>query len=79
VFPNPTTGKIQVQFYAERKTTCAMKVTDLLGNILIAEDIVTETGTNTRLLDLSSAARGMYFIRLESEKGDRQVLKIILD
>jgi hypothetical protein len=79
VYPNPTNGKITLSFNSDRKTKLALNVVDLLGKTLISDEIETVEGLNTKNLDLSRFAEGMYFIFIVNEGREVQALRIAVE
>ena len=64
VFPNPTTGKVTIDFKKEM-ANASIKVTDAAGKTLYAQkDIKVQAGT--KAIDLSANPQGIYFINIES-------------
>jgi PKD repeat protein len=67
IYPNPTTGIVNIEFVNISEDT-KVKLYNVLGEI-IAEKIVVKTDRKTTMkVDLSSFAKGIYFVELESEK-----------
>jgi len=75
IYPNPTTGAVEVRF---NKITGAVKISvvNTLNRIVYTETIEDING-NSLYLDLSSIAKGIYFIRLKTDK-EEKALKVIL-
>jgi hypothetical protein len=66
LFPNPTTGVITIT--GPKGTTT---VYDILGQVVLT--------TNTNSLDISQATNGIYFLRVQDDKGRVFVGKIVKD
>ena len=64
LYPNPTTGILTIE---GAKGTVA--VYDIYGKLILSEK------TNT--LDISQAARGIYFVRVLDEQGKVYVAKVL--
>ena len=79
VFPNPTSGKIIVQFYTNAKEKYVLNVIDLLGNLIMRMEKESVEGENFQELDLSNAARGMYFISVEKNGEEKIVKKVSVE
>jgi hypothetical protein len=58
VYPNPTTGNLQIQTSMQIKN---IEITDITGRLLYT--------TSVKTIDCSNFARGVYFIRATTEKG----------
>lgn len=64
VFPNPTTGKLTIDFKKEM-TNASIHISDAAGKTLFSEqDIKVQAGPKT--IDLSAYPQGIYFINIES-------------
>ncbi len=73
VYPVPTTGKLEVSL-SDKSAKSIVRVFDMIGN-LMQEEIVQNAAKTT--LDLSSLSNGIYFVKVENEKGTN-TQKIIL-
>jgi len=79
-FPNPTSGKLKVTFSSEIKSKFTLKVTDMLGNVVLRDQISAVSGENTKDLDLSNLAKGMYYLSMEKEDVNVQsILPIVVE
>jgi 3',5'-cyclic AMP phosphodiesterase CpdA len=61
VFPNPAIDNITI----EAPPKCKIEILNIAGQLMT----VTETAGNTTGIDISSFAKGFYFIKVQSEKG----------
>ena len=66
VYPNPTTGKINVRVANLSQGNVVITVISATGQLIINEQFGFEGSEMTRNLDLSHAAMGIYFVRLQS-------------
>ncbi len=66
VFPNPTSDKIMVSFYTETNTKWIVKVSDLLGKVVILDEIISSKGFNSKKLEFGSLPKGIYLLYLQS-------------
>lgn len=79
MFPNPTSGTVALQFSAENSNEVyELNIFDLSGKMVYRERITAVAGTVQKQLDLSALAKGVYTLRLNSEKGFG-VKKLILN
>ena len=79
-YPNPTSGKHKVKFNSEIKSKFNLKVSDMLGKAMIMDIIYTVEGENTKDLDMTNLAKGMYFLTMETEDSNVQtVIPIIIE
>ena len=63
-YPNPTSGKVSVVFSSKNNEKVVIKLTDLLGNVLQMEEVVSVEGLNTNELDMSTLPKGIYILNL---------------
>jgi hypothetical protein len=77
VFPNPATEMVQVVFYNNESSAYQVLLTDILGNQVLHSEGTAVEGINSTTLDLSTLARGIYFISLISGEGTNQVKLLI--
>ncbi len=76
-YPNPTTGRTTISFTTEEKAKYTVRVTDLLGNVVMNEVVNAEAGINMKELNLSSVAKGLYLINLQSENGVQTIRLVV--
>ncbi|TAH41094.1 MAG: T9SS type A sorting domain-containing protein [Bacteroidetes bacterium] len=67
VFPNPSTGKFEISL-DKANTVLSLRVFDLLGKEVFS-DFTTKESAHRHSLDLSSATKGSYFLRLQFQDG----------
>lgn len=67
VYPNPTSGKININAEAGQKVA----VINALGQVLISQDIDNDNVT----IDLSALGNGIYLVKIFTEKGN--IVKMI--
>ena len=74
IYPNPNTGSFTIKLTGEQDQKTINKITiyDAMGNIIQKTELLNEAIT----IDISSQAKGMYFIKIENEQGIK-VEKII--
>ncbi|HVX25712.1 MAG TPA: choice-of-anchor tandem repeat GloVer-containing protein [Parafilimonas sp.] len=77
VTPNPTTGNATLHFTSDGLLKYTINIVDVTGKILLMYDVNAVHGDNSRKLDLSKFAKGMYYIQLKSEN-DTKVFKVVL-
>jgi len=71
IFPNPSSGEFSIKFNSDSKAQFKIKVSNILGRILMDEEWVVNHGMNLKSLDLTSIGKGVYFISLIGENGGR--------
>jgi hypothetical protein len=73
VFPNPTNGKITIQFAEDLPEVCSLDIYNVLG-----EKIYSTTTKHSTEVDLSNSANGVYLLRI-SGSNVASVKKIVLN
>ncbi|MBK6400044.1 MAG: T9SS type A sorting domain-containing protein [Bacteroidetes bacterium] len=78
-YPNPTTGKLTLSFDSESNTDCMIEIEDLVGKIMLIENVKLETGNNLHELDLSTFAKGMYFLSVKSDGVEVKTIRLVIE
>jgi hypothetical protein len=78
-YPNPTSGKLNVTFNATSKEKYTLKITDMIGNILVSQANTATEGDNLQELDLSKVAKGMYLLSIQREGAETQTMRIVVE
>jgi hypothetical protein len=78
-YPNPTTGKATVTFNSDRNANYSLKVVDMIGNILISENVAAVEGTNTKEINLENVAQGLYIISVQTEGSQAETMRLIVE
>jgi hypothetical protein len=79
VFPNPTNGKLTVEFSSLAGGKYNVTITDMAGRIMYNEDVTATSGLNQRMIDLETANAGMYMLYLRDSNGDISVHKVTVE
>jgi uncharacterized protein YjdB len=66
-FPNPTSGKLNIQWNASADETANVTISDVTGRIVTASTINMNKGNGTSQVDLSTLTNGVYMISVKSE------------
>ena len=66
IFPNPTTGKLNLQWNVKTTEKGIVTVSDMAGKALYQTNVDLSTGSGCTQLDLSSIANGMYLVNIKS-------------
>jgi len=69
LFPNPTTGWTNLRFEDFRSGAYAVAVYDLLGRVLVQQQLDLPSGTAVHPLDLNALPSGAYFVRVSDGRG----------
>jgi len=77
VYPNPSEGLLKVTFNSLIKTTYRIEITDIIGKIVYAEDLVDFYGLYTRDITLTDFGKGVYTLCLIDAK-NKTYRKVII-
>lgn len=69
VYPNPTYGKVIVQFQLEQDSPVSVSVLDIKGCVLHRDNSTQSAGISHLELDLSDLPAGLYLCQIRTEKG----------
>jgi hypothetical protein len=78
IFPNPTNGKVNIRFTMNEIQSVRIEILSLKGESVYSLNSGTIKGSFDKEIDLSSLAKGVYILRLISDKGTTNE-KIVLD
>ena len=79
VYPNPTTGKLTVEFSSYTGGAYNLTVTDMSGRTILTEDVKATSGNNQHQLNLESANPGMYMLYIKDNSGQISVTKVTVE
>ncbi len=77
VFPNPTTGTVNVRFDAVNEGLVTVRVFDAVGKLVHAEAVGANNGINLITLELAKLERGLYTLELVQD-GTRSTERVVL-
>lgn len=77
ISPNPTNGIINISLIDQKAGVALLKLSDMLGNVVLIKNVINTAGENTHTLDLSKFNKGVYFLKVDSGT-DKQTLKVVL-
>ncbi len=78
VYPNPSGGDISCEFYSSLTTPATITVRDIFGNIMQQKKILKPSkGLNTIPLEVTSLSGGMYFIQVDYDLSQVQLVKFV--
>lgn len=77
VFPNPTTGILNIAYNFNTKEDLKIEVTNMLGQVVYTE-LENNTTTNAKTINLSGLSKGVYMVTL-STATDKMVRKIVIE
>ena len=76
VFPNPNTGRFTIKVNSKKSERLQLMIFNGLGS-LVAQEQIDGSGNISRDIDLGHLSKGMYYLRLQSDK-DVVMKKIII-
>jgi len=76
VYPNPITDNASVDFTLAKNEVVIITLIGVTGNVIRSETVSAIKGDNSHQIDMSSLAKGLYFISMESSSG-KQTKRII--
>lgn len=77
VYPNPTNGNLNIQFYADQNKKSDLVVKNLLGQIVKTIHIKVVNQNNLISIDCSDLSNGTYFINFLDQKEINHVIKFL--
>ena len=79
VYPNPTSGEVNIEFNAAVDAKYLFDVTDILGRTILKSTESFAQGQNIKHIDMSKTAAGVYFIHIEESGVEVKTLKIVVE
>jgi hypothetical protein len=70
IYPNPTTGLLNVILPATISNEATIEITELSGKVVQKKIVMLNTGDNAIKLDLGAFSKGMYIIHVNSAEGN---------
>jgi hypothetical protein len=77
VYPNPTTGKLNIIGNFKTQGDVSIRISDLMGKLVYDKNEVILPGKFEKQIDLQGKATGIYFVIISSE-GRQGMMKLIL-
>ena len=78
--PNPANDKITVLFVIDRESNVVFTLLDIFGNDVKHINLDKQCGGNHELsVELSDIPSGMYFCRMESDYGAKDIVKLLIN
>ena len=69
LYPNPTSDVINVAFNGSKTQTLTVRVVNMNGQLVYTDAIGQYAGQYKNAIDLSAAAKGVYFVQLITDQG----------
>ena len=77
LYPNPTSGELNVSFNVSANEKMNFVVTDLLGKVVQTKEIQAANGANLVVLSTDNLASGMYLLQIGNETS-KQVIQFVV-
>lgn len=74
IYPNPSNGLYNLNYLE----AAHIKVYNVLGNVILEEDLIENSSNETKIIDLSNFTNGIYLVNISNKKGTSN-LKLILE
>lgn len=78
VAPNPSNGNFELQFSATQEEPSAILINDLAGKTLVNRSVVLRQGMNHIPFESGALPRGMYELKVVTQKGEGSVRLVIV-
>ncbi len=79
LYPNPTKGKVTLEFTSESSSGYYILITDMVGRKMMEKEITATKGLNKENMDLSSFGAGIYLVHLKDQGGNVSVTKVAVE
>ncbi len=70
IFPIPAKDKIKITVTADAETKSEIQILDFSGKIIMREEWVIKTGANEKTENIQLLSKGIYYLKLVSDKGE---------
>ncbi len=76
IYPNPTSGMLNVKFNAEKQGNMQVKLTSVNGQVVYNEELMPNFGQYNYNFDISNEAKGIYILSIisDNEKIDKKIV-----
>ena len=79
IYPNPTTGKLNIQFNVTKATMLTTEVLDAIGKVVLKQTLNFSANENTQTINISNLPNGLYFVNLTNSENKTQTIRIVKD
>jgi predicted extracellular nuclease len=79
VYPNPTNGKLTIDFQSINGGSYNVSVTDLSGRVVLGEEFKAVSGMNRHEIDLGFVNAGIYMLYVKNADGNNSVTKVVVE
>ncbi len=78
LYPNPTSGQVNIYFKAQRSEKMSLVVTNVAGQVVKEETLDVKSGAFYKTFDLTQTAKGVYFVKLSSGSKGSIIRKVVV-
>ena len=75
VYPNPSTGLVNLEYSLEQGATVNLVISDVVGKVVMTRTIRPASGFQRETLDLNNLSNGVYVLKVDA--GDHQATRTI--
>ena len=69
VYPNPSRDIFNVTFTSEEAQDLKVRIVNVIGEVLLAEDLQQFIGEYVKAINLNRYTKGIYFLKIETDNG----------
>ena len=69
VYPNPSRDIFNVLFTSEEAQTISVKVVNMIGEAIYTEELTDFVGQYTKVVDMNTQPKGVYFLEITNNNG----------
>ena len=69
IFPNPSKDIFSITFTSEEIQDLQVKILNIVGEVIISEDLEQFVGEYTKQISLKENAKGIYFLKIKTNNG----------
>ncbi|WP_139925434.1 T9SS type A sorting domain-containing protein [Hymenobacter sp. DG01] len=77
VYPNPSTGIVHIAINGFEGRKVELRVLNVIGSVMYRETLSELNDRETRTLDLSKFANGLYYVKLEADNAS-EMRKLVI-
>lgn len=78
LFPNPATGKIQINISSKQPTQVSVRLFDMQNRAVLSDQKQLNIGTNNISLAIEDQPGGVYYVQIYFENGQSIIRKVII-
>lgn len=78
LYPNPAHDAVILKFFSNSTENVQIKITDITGKVVLAENTSVTSGENNKVLSLSGITLGMYFVNISSADTQYKGQKLVI-